>query len=357
MWRMFNKKRSRRRRMVQDRVVVEGTKPLTEARITLMDYDAQQYQEKVLGDIQEAFPFKDTSSVTWINIDGVHRTDIVESVGKHFNLHPLVLEDIVIVGQRPKAEDFEDHLFILVKMLRYNAKEHTVLFEQISLILGTNYVISFQETVGGDVFDGVRNRIRTGKGRIRKMGADYLAYALIDAIVDNYFIVLEQIGERVEELEEAIVTDPDQNIATYVHSLKREIAVLRKSVWPMREVVALLQRTENDLIQEKTKIFLRDVYDHAIQTVDTMEVYRDMVASIMDLYLSSLSHKMNSAVKVLTVISTIFMPLGFIASVFGMNFDHFPEIRATWMYPYGFWGIIAMISGSMLYMFKINKWI
>ncbi len=357
MWRLFYRKRTRRKRMVQDRVVAEGAKRQTESRITLMDYDAQQYQEKILGDIQEAFPFKDTSSVTWINIDGVHRTDIVEAVGKHFNLHPLVLEDIVIVGQRPKTEDFDDHIFVLVKMLRYNAKEHVVLFEQISLIVGSNYVISFQETVGGDVFDGVRNRIRTGKGRIRKMGADYLAYALIDAIVDNYFVVLEQVGERVEELEEAIVTDPDQHIANYVHSLKREITVLRKSVWPMREVVATLQRTENDLIQESTKIFLRDVYDHTIQTVDTMEVYRDMVAGIMDLYLSSLSHKMNSAMKVLTVIATIFMPLGFIASVFGMNFENFPEIHMDWMYPFGFWAIILLVSGTMLYLFKINKWI
>jgi len=357
MWRLTNKNRHRKKRMVQDRVVANGAKPQTESRITLMDYDAQQYKEKVLDDIQEAFPFKDTSSVTWINIDGVHRTDIVESVGKHFNLHPLVLEDIVIVGQRPKTEDFEDHLFVLVKMLRYNAREHVVLFEQISLILGANYVISFQETVGGDVFDGVRNRIRTGKGRIRKMGPDYLAYALVDAIVDNYFVVLEQIGERVEELEEAIVTDPDQQIATYVHSLKREIAILRKSVWPMREVVALLQRTENDLIKDTTKIFLRDVYDHAIQAVDTMEVYRDMVASIMDLYVSSLSHKMNSAIKVLTVISTIFMPLGFLAGVFGMNFKHFPEIEEPWMYPYGFWGVIFTVTGIMLYLFKRNRWI
>ncbi len=323
--------------------------------ITLMDYDAGQYQEKVLTNIQDAFQFKDTSSVTWINIDGVHQTDIVGAVGQHFNLHPLLIEDIVIAGQRPKCEDFDHHLFVLVKMLRYDDKHHTVLFEQISLIIGVNYVISFQETIG-DVFDGVRERIRSGKGRIRRMGTDYLAYALIDAIVDNYFVVLEQIGERVEDLEEAIINNPNEHIPGQIHRLKREIAILRKSIWPMREVVAALQRSENDLMTESTEIFLRDVYDHAIQAVDTMEVYRDMVSGIMDLYLSSLSHKMNSVMKVLTTIATVFMPLSFITGVYGMNFAHFPELQAWWMYPLGFWGIIAAVGLSMLFFFKRQKW-
>jgi len=309
-----------------------GEKKTEKIRIRLMDYDEHNLEEREIDRIEDCFAFKESPSITWINIDGLHDTGIIERIGERFDLHPLVLEDIVHTDQRPKVEDFENYLFIILKMLFTDEGSSTINTEQFSLILRSNLVITFQEREG-DVFDPIRERLRKGKGRIRRMGSDYLAYALMDAIVDNYFIVLEMLGEQIESLEAELMKDPDQNTMRTIHNLKRELIMLRRSVWPLREVINRLERDETYLIQEKTTVFLRDVYDHTIHIIDSIETFRDMVSGMLDLYLSIISNRMNEVMKLLTLIATIFIPLTFIAGVYGMNFKHMPELDWNWGYP------------------------
>ena len=277
----------------------------------MINYDSTNFQERPVNTIEEAFSFKDEASVTWLNIDGVHKPEIIEQVGTHFGLHPLVLEDIANTGQRPKMEDFDDYIYVVLKMLRFDAKENETKAEQVSIILGRDFVISFQEREG-DVFDTVRERLRNNKGRIRKMGADYLTYALIDAIVDHYFVILENLGETIEDIEDKLVTNPSRETLRTIHDLKREMIFLRKSVWPLREVISRLERSESALINKSTCVYLRDVYDHTIQVMDAVETFRDMLSGMLDIYLSSVSNRMNEVMKVLTVIATIFIPLTFL---------------------------------------------
>jgi magnesium transporter len=336
-------------------LVYVGEKRVEAVRITYFDYDEQNFAEKQVANIEECFPFKTTPTVTWINIDGLHDIQIIEKLGKEFELHPLLLEDILSTRQRPKAEDYEKYFFIVLKMLHYNDEEQTVESEQVSIVLGNNFVISFQETVG-DVFDNVRDRIRNAKGRARKMGPDYLAYSLIDAIVDGYFTILEKLGEKIEFLEEQLVVEPTEQTLHQIHRLKRELIILRKSVWPLREVISTLQRTESKLISEVTSIYLRDVYDHTIQVIDTIESFRDMAAAMVDIYLSSLSNRMNSVMKVLTIIATIFIPLTFIAGVYGMNFKDMPELQWRWGYP-AILLVMVLVAGVMLVYFRKKKWL
>jgi len=336
-------------------LVFVGEKKTEEVRITYLDYDEQNFQEKQVSNIKECFPFKSTPTVTWINIDGLHQTDIIESIGKNFELHPLILEDILNTGQRPKFEDSDKYIFIVLKMLSFDEESQTVQAEQVSLVLGSSFVISFQERVG-DVFNPIRERIRNAKGRIRKMGPDYLMYALLDAVVDGYFTILEKLGERIESMEEELVSDPTEKTLYQIHTLKREMVYLRKSVWPLRELVSGLQRSESDLISEPTEIYLRDVYDHTIQVIDTVESFRDMVSGMLDTYLSSISNKMNVVMKVLTIIATIFIPLTFVAGIYGMNFKYMPELE--WRYGYLFvWVIMAVILLLMIAYFKRKKWL
>ncbi|MGZ3569203.1 MAG: magnesium/cobalt transporter CorA, partial [Thermodesulfobacteriota bacterium] len=257
--------------------------------------------------------------------------------------------------QRPKMEDYGDYLYIVLRMLSYNDKSTQIETEQVSLILGPNFLFSFQENQG-DVFDPVRERIRTGKGRIRKMGADYLAYALLDLIVDNYFVIMEKLGETIEFLEEKLVTQPVPETLQTIHQLKRELIFLRKAVWPLREVIGGLQRGELTLIKETSRVYLRDVYDHTIQVIDTIETFRDMISGMLDIYLSSVSNRLNSVMKVLTIIATIFMPLTFLAGIYGMNFKYFPELDWRWSYPV-FWLVSVLISVSMLLYFKKKNWL
>jgi Mg2+ and Co2+ transporters len=238
-----------------------GEKKAEKARITIIDYDDEHLQEKEAKTVKECFPFKETPTVTWLNIDGIHQVDIIEKIGQHFGIHPLVLEDIMNTGQRPKMEDFDNYIFIVLKMFNYDEETSEIKAEQVSLILGPNFVISFQEREG-DVFNPIRERIRNGKGRVRKMEADYLAYCLIDAIVDSYFLILEKLGEKIEVTEEELVTNPIRETLQTIHNLKREMISLRKSVWPLREVIASLERGGSTLIKETTGIYLRDVYDH-----------------------------------------------------------------------------------------------
>ena len=309
-----------------------GEKKTEKIRIRLMDYDEHNLEEREIERIEDCFAFKESPSITWINIDGLHDTSIIERIGERFDIHPLVLEDILHTDQRPKVEDFENYLFIILKMLFTNEGSSMINTEQFSLILRSNLVITFQEREG-DVFDPIRERLRKGKGRIRRMGSDYLAYALMDAIVDNYFIVLEMLGEQIESLEAELMKDPDQNTMRTIHNLKRELIMLRRSVWPLREVINRLERDETYLIQEKTTVFLRDVYDHTIHIIDSIETFRDMVSGMLDLYLSIISNRMNEVMKLLTLIATIFIPLTFIAGIYGMNFKHMPELDWNWGYP------------------------
>ena len=352
----FIKRVSKKTGLSPGALVHVGKKKIEKARIRIIDYDESQLQEKEAKTIEECFPFKEMPTVTWINIDGLHEVDIIEKIGKHFDVHPLVLEDIVNTGQRPKMEDFDNYLFLVLKMLYWDEDKSEVIAEQLSLILGSNFVISFQERVG-DVFEPVRERIRGAKGRIRKMGADYLAYALVDAVVDRYFIILEKLGEKIEAMEEELVAHPSPETLQTIHTLKRELIFLRKSVWPLRELISGLERGESDLIQKSTHIFLRDVYDHTIQVIDTIETFRDMVSGMLDIYLSSVSNKMNEVMKVLTIIATIFIPLTFVAGIYGMNFEFMPELKWHWFYPEVFWAAIAVIAGVMVFYFKRKRWL
>lgn len=348
-------RRSKKSGLPPGSLVHVGERKMETVRITVMDYDEQNFEEKEVRSIEECFPFKSTPTVTWINIDGIHNVEVIEKLGKEFEMHPLILEDILDTGQRPKCEDLERYMFIVLKMLGYDDKKNGVTAEQVSFVLGSNFVISFQERVG-DVFEQIRERIRGAKGRIRKMGADYLAYVLIDAVVDNYFVILEKLGERIESIEEELVAEPDEKTLHQIHSVKREMISLRKSVWPLREVVNGLQRTESALVADTTSVYLRDVYDHTIQVIDTIESFRDTVSGMLDIYLSSISNRMNAVMKVLTIIATIFIPLTFIAGVYGMNFKYMPELGWRWSYPL-VWLIIIIVGGCMLVYFRKKKWL
>ena len=355
MRKLVTKKRSEKAGLPPGTLVHIGEKKATVPKINAMDYDEAHFQEKEIKAIEECFIFKDKPTVTWINVDGLHQVEILEKLGECYGLHPLVLEDILNTDQRPKMEDYGEYIYIVLKMFDYHDKSNEIESEQISLILGPNFVFSFQEREG-DTFNPIRERIRNNKGRIRKMGADYLAYTLLDSIVDNYFIILEKLGEKIELLEEKLVTHPTSEILQVIHHLKKEMIFLRKAVWPLREVVSGLERGESSLIQESTKVYLRDVYDHTIQTIDTIETYRDMVSGMLDIYLSSVSNRLNAVMKVLTIIATIFMPLTFIAGIYGMNFKYMPELEWRWGYP-AIWLIVVFIGVSMLIYFKRKKWL
>jgi magnesium transporter len=348
-------KRSKKAGLPPGTLLHIGEKKAEKARITIIDYDEAQFQEKEVETVEECFPFKDKPTVTWINIDGIHQVDIIEEMGRHFNIHPLTLEDIVNTEQRPKMEDYQDYIFVLVKMLSYDDEDNGIRPEQVSLIVGSNFVISFQEKQG-DVFDPVRERIRKGKSRIRKMKADYLAYALVDTIVDHYFVVLEKFGEEVEGMEEELVTNPTPETFQVIHTLKSELIFLRKSVWPLREVAGSLERGESPLIHKSTRVFLRDVYDHTIQAIDTIETFRDLVSGMLDVYLSSVSNKMNEVMKVLTIIATIFIPLTFVAGIYGMNFKYMPELEWQWGY-FAALLVMGVIVFLMVSYFKRKRWL
>jgi magnesium transporter len=331
-----------------------GAKKVEKTRITVIDYDESGYIEKEVGSVEECFPFKETSTVTWINVDGVQEATIIEKLGTHFDIHPLVLEDIMTTSQRPKTEDLGNLVFVVLRMIECEQDGTGLTADQLSLILGPNFVLSFQETPG-DCLGPVRQRIRGGKGRIRKLGPDYLAYAIIDAVVDNYFFVLEKLGEKIDGLEENLIAEPRRELLHEIHALKREMIDLRKAVWPLREVVSGLERMDSPLIKKTTNVFLRDLYDHTIQVIDTVESFREILSSMLETYLSSVSNRMNEVMKVLTIISTIFIPITFVAGVYGMNFKYFPEIGWPWGYAF-FWAIVLAAVGGMFVFFRKRKW-
>lgn len=331
-----------------------GEKKTEDVKITLIHYDADRFEEKELIRVEESVPFKDRPTITWLNIAGLHRTEIIEKAGGIAGLHPLLLEDIVTMGQYPKVEDFGDYIFVVLKMLHYGEKSGEVEEEQISLVLGSSYVITFQERES-DVFKPVIDRLKNGKGRIRTSGADYLAYALIDAVIDRYFVVLEGLGEKIELIEEDLVADPSRKALKHLQDLKREMIFLRRSVWSLREVLSFLERGESSLIRKATRIYFKDVYDHTIQVIDTVETFREMLSGMLDIYLSSMSNRLNEVMKVLTIIATIFIPLTFVAGVYGMNFKFMPELEWRWGYPL-IWAVMLSMATGMIIYFRKRKW-
>jgi len=350
----FTKKRSRKAGVLPGTLLPITEQRSEKVRITVIDYDETQFQEKQIEDLNECVPYRDKPTVTWINVDGIHRVDIIEKIGECFGVHRLLMEDIVTTDQRPKVEDLGDYIYLVLRMLTLD-DEHEITSEQMSLILGPNYVISFQETEG-DVFDTIRERLRTNKGRLRKLGADYLAYSLIDAIVDNYFLTMETLGERIEATEVKLVTSPNPQALRTLQNLKRTMISLRKSVWPLREVISRMSRSESPLIKQSTDMYFKDVYDHTVQVIDTIESYRDILGGMMDIYLSSVSNRLNEVMKVLTIIATIFIPLTFIVGLYGMNFKHMPEIDTYWGYP----AVLAVMLGVVIFMlfyFRRRKWL
>jgi magnesium transporter len=350
------KKRSKKSGLPPGALVHIGEKKTDEIKITVTEFDETQFNQWEAKSFDECIPYRNKSTVTWINVDGIHHVDTLAKLGECFGLHPLVMEDILTTDQRPKMEDYDDYLYVVLRMLFCSDDQASeVLTEQISLILGPNFVLSFQEKES-NLFDPIIERMKNTKGRARKMGADYLTYALVDSIVDSYFVILERLGERIEFLEERLVLQPTPATLQLIHNLKREMIFLRKSVWPLREVISRLERGGSALIQESTMVYLRDIYDHTIQVIDTIETYRDILSGMLDIYLSSISNRMNAVMKVLTIIATIFMPLTFIAGVYGMNFKYMPELEWHWGYPL-IWLIMVMIALSMLLYFKNKKWL
>jgi magnesium transporter len=338
------------------------TGPARDAPVTvdIISYDEGRFEELRDLPLEEAVRrVSEDQGVRWLNVNGVHRTEIIEHVGAALDLHPLTMEDIVSLGQRPKIEDYERYLYIALRMLAYRSSEGEdgepeLENEQLSLILLDGVVVTFQEHPG-DVFEPLRERLRQAKGRLRKLGADYLAYALIDIVIDRYFTVVEDYGDAIEDLEAEILENPNTEVLQRVNHLKRETLVVRKAVWPLREVIAGLEREEGDLMSPTAITYLRDAHDHAIQVIDTVESLRDMLTNLHDMYLSALSYRMNDVMKVLTIIATIFIPLSFLVGVYGMNFHHMPELALPWAYP-ALWGLMIIIAVGMLLIFRRRGW-
>jgi len=333
-------------------------RPGASTRITVIDYGPDTLKEKEAASIEEVFAFRDTPTVTWINVEGLHEVELIRKLGAHFGFHPLALEDVLDCAHRPKVEDYGEYHFLVMKSVHLGEELE---IEQISFFLAGNYVITLQE-LAGDSFEAVRERIRQGRGTIRRAGPDYLAYALLDALIDEFFPVLESYGERIEELEQLLLLHPAPETLQAIHRIKRELLTLRRAAWPEREVINALQRAETDVIKAPTQVFLRDCYDHAIQVIDMIETYRDLASGMQEVYLSSISNKMNEIMKVLTIISTIFIPLSFVAGVWGMNFNpeasplNMPELNWFWGYPTAL-GIMAVIAGFLLVFFRRKRWL
>lgn len=350
------RREARKSGLMPGTLVHVGAERVSAVGINLIHFTAEHAEDVQVPTAEACFPYRDAEGVTWINVDGVHDVGVVERLGLHFGLHPLALEDIVNTNQRPKVEDFESYVYFVVRMLsaRNDGDGMRVDNEQISIVLGHNFVLTFQERPG-DAFEPVRQRIRENRGRIRKLGADYLAYSLMDVVVDNYFVVLEQFGEEVEEVEQSLMDQPSQELLQDIQRMKRLMIEVRRAVWPLRDVINAVLRGDVKLFKKPTLVFLRDVYDHCVRVVDITETHREMVASMLEIYVSQMSHRMNEVMKVLTIIATIFIPLTFVAGVYGMNFDNMPELH--WDLGYGFaWGIMVAVSVTLIVFFKKRNW-
>jgi magnesium transporter len=352
---MHNKhtKRSEKVGLPPGSLIHLGEAYIGQSRVSVINYDEADFAEGKITSLSDLQSQKDKPGITWINMDGLQDVNLLEEMGKTFNLHPLVLEDILNTDQRPKMEDYCDYIYIVLR--NYSSQVNDDLHsEQVSIILGKNFVLSFREKES-NLFDTIKERLRANKGRIRKSGPDYLAHAIIDNIVDNYFIVLEKLEEKIEFLEDDLVTRTDTATLKEIHELKRELILLRKSLWPLREAISCLERADSPLISEATGIYFKDLFDHVIAIIDSVETFRDMLSGMLDIYLSSVSYRLNEVMKVLTIIATIFMPLTFLAGIYGMNFKFMPELEWRWGY-FGLLGIMLAIALFMIFYFKRKKW-
>jgi magnesium transporter len=333
-------------------LIYVGEPSTSRVKITLIEYNGEDFFEKEFYDLSECLSHVKPGFVKWINVDGVHQTELIEAIGKHYNIHPLTQEDIAHVDQRPKFEEYDNYVLAVMKMIEY---DKTISAEQLSMLLLDNTVISFQQK-SGDAFDIIRNRLRQGKGRIRKLGADYLFYALMDAVVDFYFHVLEKIGDEVEIIEEDVINKNQKDALKRLYSLKRELIFLRKQIWPLRDLISNMKRSEVSLITDNTQLFLRDLQDHTIRIIDSVETYRDLLSGIMDVHLSNMSNKTNEVMKFLTIVSSVFIPVTFVAGIYGMNFEHMPELRSENGYIITWIVMIVMMIGQILF-FRKKKWL
>jgi magnesium transporter len=335
-------------------LIYTGNAEAKPVKIYLMNYDEYHLQEHEIEDCAECLSYKNSSTVSWININSIQNVEVIETIGKYFDIHPLVLEDLMSVNQRPKMENYDSYSFIVLRMLKVDEDNNQINDEQVSLIVGNNFVISFQEE--GDVLDSIRNRIRENKGIIRKQKSDYLAYALIDTIVDNYFVILEKIEDETERIEEDLSLIASNKSLQEINILKRQIISIRKAIWPLREFIGSISKEESAIFSKNTIIYMRDVYDHTIRLIDMVDTLREVISDLTNLYLSSVSNRMNEIMKVLTIISTIFIPMTFLAGVYGMNFEFMPELRYRWGYPATL-VVMLGIGIVMLTYFRKKRWL
>lgn len=351
------KKRSTKAGLPPGTLVHIGEKKTSSPSVTLLNYDENEVRESDITTANLADKVKAARGIIWINLHGLGDTVILEQIGANFGLHPLVLEDILNTEQRSKLEDYGDYLYVVLKIFDYENRgtEERIDSDQVSLVLGKNFVLSFLET-DGTQFHSVRERLRSGKGQVRKSGADFLMYSLIDAIVDSYFVILERLDERTEALEMELIARPQPSTLHAIYHLKREGVFLRRSLWPLREVISSLQRGDSPLFSRNTLLYLRDVYDHTIHIIESVESLRDLTAGMLDIYISSVSYRISTVMKVLTVITTIFMPLALIAGIYGMNFKHIPGLEWHWGF-FAVLGMMTVISISMLALFRWKKWL
>ncbi len=351
----FFKSREANKGLAPGSLVFIGNKKLENIRIRLIDFDKDNLNEQELKDIAEGGKYRDTNTVTWINIDGLHDPDHISKIGKTFDLHTLLLEDILNTGQRPKMEEFDNCLFIVLKMLQYDDEKQIIIAEQLSLIISHTFLITFQERVG-DVFEPVRDRIRKQKGRIREVGIDYLAYALLDTVVDNYLYLISEIGEKIEDIEVGILEDTSENTLEKINNYKREMSYIRKSLRPTKDFISMLCRLESEYIRDETKPFLNDLLDLITQATEAIDMYREMLSDQLNIFNSNVSNKMNDVMKILTIFAAIFIPLTFIAGIYGTNFEYLPELHFKYSY-FIFWGVMVTVAISMLLFFKRKGWL
>ena len=352
-------------RFIKDRIASKGQIPgslihigkqkMDRPVIRIMDYHDDKLEEKELESIDDAIPYLDLESVTWINIYGIHDLDLMRRLGEIFNLSPLLLEDILNTDQRPRYEDAELFDAFILKMLKYDNGQKLILEEQFTLVLGKNYVLTLQEQIG-DVFNPVRERIRSRKSTSRLKYADYLAYVLLDTIVDNYIILVESLGRDIESLEEKLFGNPDKSMVERIHKFKTEFSYMRKSVRPVRDMMGQLMKSENSLFREEHTVFIRDLNDLVIQATDAIELYSGMISDHLNIYSTNMSNRTNEVMKVLTIFASIFIPLTFIAGIYGMNFEYFPELTFKYSY-FIFWGVVLIIGIGLLIYFKRKKWL
>ena len=351
---MFIRKASKKIGLSPGSLIYVGEKKDQPVHISILNYDAEGYNETLNATVEAAADSITKKSLTWIHVSGIHDIAVIDGIGKAFGLHNLLLEDIVNTNHRSKIDDYDQYLFIVLKMPRTGNGGKELQIEHVCIVVGHDYIILFQES-DGNIFNPVKDRIKKGKGRLQKYGVDYLAYALIDMIVDQYYGVLEKIGEEIEDLEEASLAHPDQRLLARIYDCKHQVMFLRKSIWPFREMISMMLRGESSQINDYVMVYLQDVYDHVIQIADTVETYRDLLSGIMDIYMSVVNNKMNEIMKVLTVIATLFIPLTFLAGVYGMNFKYMPELEWQFSYPV-FWVAVLLIFFLMLVWFKHKKW-